>query len=326
MGFWDWLRQLLQGPGPQERKPDLTPPVDGKKLEELAKRLDFSVDQLHAVQVSYRQFSIPKRSGNGFRTISVPNPELKEMQRRILRRLLGRLQTHPAAMGFEPGQSIATNAAYHVGADVVVRMDIRDFFGATVTNRVRAYFYGIDWGKEATDVLVRLCTYERGLPQGAPTSPRLSNLVNFELDARLDGYAQKIGARYTRYADDITFSFNFAEIKQTLTGQNSKILEHIKDKSKSSYVIHQTIRMTKRILFEYGYQIHTKRKLNIRRKHQCQKVTGLVVNHKVALPRKTRRRLRAVEHHLANDRPATLTHEQLAGWKALQYMIETQTK
>ena len=89
-------------------------------------------------------------------------------------------------------------------------------------------------------------------------------------------------------------------------------------------MISSTIRMTKWVLAEYGYQLHNKRKLNIRRRHQQQCVTGLVVNDRVNLPRKTRRWLRAVRHHHETSRRATLTQKQLAGWTALEQMIENQ--
>ncbi|MBN1846880.1 MAG: RNA-directed DNA polymerase [Sedimentisphaerales bacterium] len=192
----------------------------------------------------------------------------------------------------------------HVGAAVVIRMDIKDFFTATTAKRLRQYFQRLGWDAVATDCLLRLTTYKGSLPQGAPTSPRLSNLVNYRLDARLAGLAGRCGASYTRYADDLTFSF-----------------AALPDRS----VMPDVIRVTKKILGQYGYRLHQRRKLHIRRRHQRQIVTGLVVNHRAALPRATRRRLRAVEHHLAAGQRASLTERQLAGWRALQHMIEIQS-
>jgi len=126
--------------------------------------------------------------------------------------------------------------------------------------------------------------------------------VNYEMDARLSALAGRIGGVYTRYADDITFSFP----------------------SDARLSVGIAIRATKRIVDEYGYRLHLKQKLSIRRRHQSQRVTGLVVNDRVALPRETRRRLRAIEHHLRAGREASLTPEQLAGWHALMAMIEKQ--
>ena len=327
MGLWDSLRNALFGARPgQVRKPDLTPPRAGRGVDELVDRLGVSLHELTAVPRDYDQFTIAKRAG-GTRLITAPDLRLKTMQRRILRRLLGRLRAHPAATGFEKGRSIVTNASYHVGADVVLRMDIKEFFASTSAERVRAYFYRIGWNQKATDLLIELCTHEGGLPQGAPTSPRLSNLVNVPLDARLDRFAHSIGAHYTRYADDMTFSYSAEEARQRLLQQQGRGARTAFDYEVApGHAVNAAIRLTKIVVAEYGYALHIKRKLSIRRRHQCQQVTGLVVNDKVALPRRTRHWLRAVEHHQAQGLPASLTPAQLAGWQALQRMVAVQTQ
>lgn len=286
MALGDFLRRLVSGPG------------KGLGVEELARRLGLSPEELQAVQPAYREFTIPKRAG-GSRRIAAPAPDLKQLQRRILQRLLSRLKAHQSATGFERGRSIVTNALVHARKPVVVRMDIKDFFGSTSAKRVEAYFRAVGWSGEAARLLTRLSTHEGSLPQGAPTSPRLSNLVNVRLDARLSALARKLGAAYTRYADDITFSFS------------------AEDRS----AIGAAIVTTKRVLADEGYALHQKRKLHIRRRHQQQLVTGLVVNDRPRLPRSTRRWLRAVEHHVAAGEEATLTAAQLAGWRALQSMV-----
>ena len=307
MGLLEWLKGLFSREDPlaeadfsrrRRRKRPRERPELG--LMDLSRRLARSVTELQLAPVRYEEFTIPKRSG-GQRTLFAPCPQLKELQRRILHRVLGRLKAHPAAMGFERGRSIVANALPHVGAGVVVRMDLHDFFPSTATHRVRAYFTGIGWGSEAVYLLLKWTTCDGGLPQGAPTSPRLSNLVNYLMDARLAGLAGRLGAVYTRYADDMTFSFP------------------ADDRSAAA-----AVRATKRIIEDYGYRLHMKRKLSIRRRHQSQRVTGLVVNERVALPRATRRRLRAIRHHIETDRLATLTPEQLAGWDAFSKMIEEQ--
>jgi len=275
---------------------------DGHGVEELARRLDVSAVELSAARPNYRTFSMPKRSG-GTRWIDVPEPGLKALQRRCLRRILARLRSHPNATGFERGHSIVTNAILHAGKAVVVRTDIRDFFPATRAGRVRRYFRCVGWNREAAGLLTRLCTYDGRLPQGAPTSPRLSNLVNYRMDARLAAMANHFGAAYTRYADDMTLSFE----------------QDDRD------AVHGAIRMMKLVLNDFGYRLHQRRKLQIRRRHQQQFITGLVVNARVNLPRVTRRRLRAIEHHLRTNRPATLTARQFAGWQALREMIAQQS-
>jgi RNA-directed DNA polymerase len=276
---------------------------EGRGVNDLAYRLDMSEAELRAVPIAYMEFTIPKRSG-GTRNITAPEPELKALQRRILRRVLARLKCHPATTGFQPDQSIVTNALPHVGKAVVVRMDLEDFFGATSDRRVRDYFGAIGYNREASDLLVRLCTHKGSLPQGAPTSPRLSNLLNHRLDARLAGLARRFDAAYTRYADDMTFSF-------ATDDRNA---------------IGAVLGMTKYIAQEEGYRLHMRKKLRIRRRSSCQLVTGLVVNESVRLPRRTRRWLRAVEHRAATGGQPTLSPEQLAGWRSLLSMIAKQSQ
>ena len=148
-----------------------------------------------------------KRSG-GKRRILAPSRSLKDRQRRIHKRLLRKLPAHPSAIGFERGQSVVTHARRHAARAVVIRMDVRDFFDSTSSHRVYEYFRRIGWNRSASRWLTEACTYDGQLPQGAPTSPRLSSLVNFAMDARLAGLAKSNGATYSRYADDLTFSFS----------------------------------------------------------------------------------------------------------------------
>lgn len=306
MGLIDLLKQIFGG-GEEgarrraRRRNGLTEPPDRFDLDELAGRLEMDVGQLYGAPIGYSQFTVPKRGGDR-RTIHAPISSLKYLQRKVLRRILGGLRSHPAAKGFERGESIVTNARAHVGACVVLRMDVRDFFPSTTAPRVEAYFVNIGWTADAAAMLTKLCTHNGALPQGAPTSPRLSNVVNFALDARMASLAMHVGAFYTRYADDMTFSFRVD----------------------NRAAIGAAIKATKAICADYGYRLHQDRKLIIRRRHQCQRVTGLVVNDDVALPRATRRRLRAAAHRLTNGGEATLTEEQLAGWDALQHMIDLQ--
>src|SRR5205085_8948548 len=91
---------------------------------------------------------------------------------------------------------------------------LKDFFPSTAAGRVHRYFRTIGWNRPAARLLTRLCTHHDGLPQGAPTSPRLSNLLNYRLDCRLTAMARKLGAGYSRYADDITLSFPTDERKK----------------------------------------------------------------------------------------------------------------
>jgi RNA-directed DNA polymerase len=322
MGLFDFLKRLIQ----PEDEGELSRP--GLPLSELAGRLKMTEEELRRVEPIYHEFVIPKRSG-GQRRIYAPAPELKAVQRRILRRVLARLKCHPAAKGFERGQSIVTNARPHVHQAVVLRMDLKNYFESTNAERVRDFFLRIGWGKEATETLLKLCTHRGGLPPGAPTSPRLSNLVDYRMDRRLTALAKggrtaqeayfrnpRTGGRvvkaippegiaiYTRYADDLTLSF---------PGDDPGS-------------IHRVLCFVRKIVKAEGYELHIKKKLHIRRRHDRQQVTGLVVNERVNLPRTVRRRLRAIEHNHRTDRTASLTSTQLAGWKALQAMIAKQSE
>ncbi len=274
----------------------------GQGIEELARRLDLPVSDLRLKETGYRETYIPKR-GHGRRRLLIPDASLKKIQKRILRRLLGKLHVHPAAMGFEKGKSIVHNAAAHVGQKVVLKLDLVDFFPATRAERVDAYFRRVGWNAEAAALLTRLCTHEGGLPQGAPTSPRLSNLVNYYFDARLAGLVRHRHGTYTRYADDLTISFS-RDRPQRLRG---------------------FIQFVARLAGQFGYRLHLQHKLRVLRSYQQQLVTGLVVNSKVQLPRATRRWLRAVAHRLSTNKAATLSPKQLQGWTALMHMIAQQT-
>lgn len=310
----------------------------GKGLQDLARWLDVDLRELKQLQPEYRQFTVPKRS-DGVRTISAPTDSLKRVQRRILRRLLRGLRAHDAAHGFERGRSIVTNARVHCGQDVVVRMDLVDFFPSTQKRRVHRYFRRIGWNRPAAKLLTRLCTHEGGLPQGASTSPRLSNLVNYRFDARIAGMAAALGGRYTRYADDLTISFPPEEVGDDWIIRSGPAMPFLLEGHPSK--IRYLRSFIRRVAAQEGYRVHGWKKTTVRRRHHRQVVTGLVVNEQVNLPRETRRLLRAAAHRAEQNKTSildanyeafsygrraqpTLTAAQLDGWQALQAMIVKQ--
>lgn len=288
MGLWSRVYRLLGGG------------TAGHDLSSLAARLEMTVDQLRAVEPRYHTFTLPRRSG-GERRIDAPDDRLKALQRRILRRVLGGLRVHHAAHGFVQERSIVTNARPHVGRAVVITMDIRDFFGNITAARIRRYLRVIGWSRGAAAELVRLTTCQGALPQGAPTSPKLSNLVNHLLDARLWALARSFGGAYTRYADDITISLS-------------------EDLHEQAFLV---LRLAGQIVGECGYEVNED-KTQVRRRHQRQEVTGLVVNEGIRLPRETRRWLRAVEHRMRTSGECSLTEAELDGWLALTAMVHDQ--
>ena len=174
----------------------------------------------------------PKRSG-GVRLIEMPKPRMKELQRRILSGILDPIPVHRAVHGFVKGRSIVSFAAPHAGRAVLLRLDLQDFFPGFPAARVQALFRTLGYPEGVADRLGGICTnavprevwnvrpvevaaaewsearnlYGRPhLPQGAPTSPALANVMAYRLDCRLSGLAKTAGAVYTRYADDLGFS------------------------------------------------------------------------------------------------------------------------
>lgn len=179
-------------------------------IDKLASILQMAPEQLEQIGLGalyhYRPFTVPKADGRP-RSILAPSPALKELQRRLLHRHLSHLPVHPAATAFMPGGSVIVNARQHLRQAVIATADIEDFFFSTTADRVRQWFVRGGWRGKALSILMHLCVYRGGLPQGAPTSPCLSNLVNRELDEALCALARRSGATYTRYGDDLSFSW-----------------------------------------------------------------------------------------------------------------------
>jgi hypothetical protein len=157
----------------------------------------------------YRHFTLPKSDGR-LRQIAAPDDGLKTVQRTLLRRVLELHQPHATALGFRRKKSIADHARKHAGAALFIVADLEDFFPNTAAWRVAAWWrdalHDFD-SDDATRLFTLLTTHRGGLPQGAPTSPALSNLVNIPLDEALNRRAVASGGRYSRYCDDLVFSW-----------------------------------------------------------------------------------------------------------------------
>jgi len=153
----------------------------------------------------YRNFSIPKRSG-GVRAIDAPYKSLLECQRWISSNILDSIPVHRSASGYIQKKSIKDNASPHLGPKEVVTIDLKDFFPSIPLARVIAVFREIGYTREVSLALARLCCLNGALPQGAPTSPPLSNIICRHLDSRIARLAAKLNLSYTRYADDICLS------------------------------------------------------------------------------------------------------------------------
>jgi hypothetical protein len=267
----------------------------------------------------YARFHIPKRRG-GMRRIEAPGPKLKALQRRVLLRLLNPLPQPPAVTGYVPGRSIVDNARPHVGQGVVINLDLADFFPSISLARVQAVFAGLGWNTEAATILARLCTSDGHLPQGAPTSPALSNLVCRRLDVRLSALLRRYGGRYTRYADDLTLSL-------PAFGKNRRLRPHRPVRASGpsrrrpagpSRALLTTVRA---IIEAEGFQLQLKKRVRVQRAHQRQTATGLVVNRQVNLPRRTRRLIRAMQHRRRLGQLDADGQRRLRGLEALQAMV-----
>lgn len=269
----------------------------------------------------YIRFHLPKKTG-GTRLISAPMPRLKGAQRWVLDSILSKVPPHSAAHGFAPARSILSNATPHVGADVVVNLDLKDFFPSVQWRRVRGLFVALGYSEAVATLLALLCsepdietitldgrrwhvaTGPRRLPQGAPTSPMITNLLCRRLDRRLAGLAQKMGVTYTRYADDMTFS------------------------GPADAPVGRLLKKVQEIVVAEGFTVHPE-KIRVLRKGRRQEVTGLVVNQKPAVPREAVRRFRATLYQVEKDGPAGHRMGEgadviasLAGFAAYMEMID----
>lgn len=193
--------------------------------EHLAKLLGRTEHYLAAAsfapQYFYRNFAIPKRSG-GKREIRAPYQSLMECQRWINDNILSALAPHACAMGYVTGRSARDHASPHINSDFVLTIDLENFFPTIDFSRVISIFRGLGYSGQVSTSLAKLCCLDNVLPQGAPTSPALSNIVCKDLDEKLERFAVELGLRYTRYVDDMCFSG--PEIKKHTLNEIEKII------------------------------------------------------------------------------------------------------
>ena len=271
----------------------------------------------------YKRFTIPKRRG-GTRNIEAPSDKLKALQRRVLWRLLQPLALRPCATGFVRGRSIVDNARPHVGQGVVINLDLADFFNSISVERAQQVFGAHGWNTDAAAILARICTSEGRLPQGAPTSPALSNLVCRRLDARLSALAAKAQGQYTRYADDLTFSFpGFGRNKR----RRAPRVRASGDGARRRRPAGPSRSLFKKIgviIADEGFRIQRKKRVRIQRAHQRQTATGLVVNQKLNAPRAMRRLVRAMQHRARLGKLDPAGQKRLSGLQSFLEMVEKQ--
>ena len=239
----------------------------------------------------YTQFTIPKASG-GEREIMAPIERLKLVQRRLakfLQNCLTEIEKEQnvnryctLSHGFKPELSIATNAKNHVNRLWVLNIDLMDFFPSINFGRVRGFFIKnkhFSLHEKTATVLAQIVCHENALPQGAPTSPVISNLIAGILDIHLNQLARKHRCTFTRYADDITFSTSRKEFPTEIAAMSPDGEWNISN------------RLSKQIK-KSGFEINEK-KTRMQYRRSRQDVTGLIVNAKLGVKRETLKTVRA---------------------------------
>ena len=330
-GIWwhdDQKEDKWDTPNSEERAAENElPALDTPK--QLAVALGLTVLQLRglcyhrdaATKIHYTRFTIPKRDGTQ-RPIWAPLKVLKAAQRWVLHNIAERLPVHGAAHGFLAGRSTATNATIHANSRLVLKMDIEGFFPTITWRRVKGVFRRAGYRERISTLLALLCTESpreivelegkkyfvslgpRCLPQGAPTSPALTNALCLRLDRRLTGLAAKMGWRYTRYADDLTFS-----LPATAADTSPDPL----------------IKLVTKIAEGEGLAVKAS-KTRMARSGRRQTVTGLVVNRDLPprAPRKLRKQIRAAIHNLKAGKPLPEGESvaRLSGYAAYIHMTD----
>ena len=282
-------------------------------LERLADRKGFARFAAAEAMRNYRYRWFPK-SGGGSRLLEVPKLQLRTLQRRILHGILDLIPPHAMAHGFSPGRSLLGFVKPHSGRALLLRLDLESFFSSVASARVFGIFRSAGYPEGVARILAAICTHrtpahvlekapgemartpdERRrvlqrlaaphLPQGAPTSPALANLVAYGMDVRLAAAAANASALYTRYADDLAFSFDAAGARR-----GSRFYP-----------------LAAGIALDEGFSVQF-RKTRFVRRGDAQRLGGLVVNEHPNVPRREFDRLKAMLH-----RAVKLGPEEVSG-------------
>ena len=217
------------------------------------------------IEKNYKIYSIKKKNGK-LRKIYEPNGILKHIQRKILENILNNKSISIYAKAYHKGLSLKDNALPHINKDMILKLDIKDFFESISFLNIYEGCFSIEYfPKSVGMILTYLCTYDDHLTQGSPTSAYISNLVMKEFDEYIGNWCTTNNITYTRYSDDMTFSGNF----------NPNLV----------------IKKVKEMLFKLGFELN-KKKIHIIKQNQQQKITGIVVNEKTQVERKYRKEIR----------------------------------
>ena len=240
-----------------------------RELSSLEQDLGINAKTLYAVSNNigkhYHNTKLPKKSG-GYRNLSVPDEVLKSIQKRITDVLLIHMPVSRYAKAYRFGSSTLRNAKHHVGKQVVLKLDILHFFDSirysTVKDKV---FPKTIYAEPLRILLTMLCYHKDALPQGAPSSPAITNIILYEFDELIGRWCRERSIAYTRYCDDMTFSGEF---------DSAEVILFVRSELK-----------------KLGFLLN-EQKTRIQRPGQQQAVTGIVVNEKMSIPSDYRRKLR----------------------------------
>ena len=245
------------------------PVLFDEKHVNLTLKLEHSFLSENMINLSYHTFNISNNYKS--RLISAPPKTLKIRQRWILDNILKNIPVSDFTYGFRAGYSIKSNAIIHAKHNYAICLDIKDFFPSIKIDRVVSMFSDAGYSSSASKRLAQLCCYDGELPQGAPTSPQITNILCRDMDIQLNLIAQQFNAIYSRYADDITFSAN----------------DYIND----------ALPIIKKTIQSFGFQINNS-KTTIYSKGQPKFITGLVVqNGTVRVPKRFKRELKKEVHY-----------------------------
>ena len=240
-------------------------------VEHLSLLLGYKTDLLYSISNAsmhfYRTFTIPKHNGKT-RIINEPYPTLKEIQTWILHNILEKQSASIFAKAYIPGKHLKENARFHKNQQIVIKFDVKNFFPSISFFEVYKIFRNFGYTKKLSTLFAKICCLNNSLPQGSPTSPYLSNLFAKRLDKRIGTYCVIKQLRYSRYSDDITISGNISE------NQIGKIKGFVQ-----------------LVLQDYGLAINHE-KTQILRKSNRQIVTGIIVNEKLSVGTKKKKKIR----------------------------------
>ena len=273
---------------------------------------------LYSKAIKYRSFNIDKKNGKK-RKIVAPVNKLKNLQYKVKEALEVFYTPKLCNNGFIKKRNVVTNAIPHLRKEFVLNIDLNDYFGSITFGRVKRLFqsYPLELNHSVATVLAHICCYKGTLPQGAPTSPIVSNMITYKLDNALRTLALSCSCSYSRYADDITFSF---------TNRERSLPREVAFYRNEKLVLGEQL---KKIIEENGFSINDD-KTRMQHRTQRQSVTNITVNEKINVNRRfirsTSAMLNALIKHGAVDAEKEHFDKYHKGYKAARHLIKMDNK